>query len=47
MCSKEDPAKPRGGAIGLCRAAPGIDRVPELYPEDILRKPVYNDPELE
>ena len=29
-------------AIGYCRAAPGIDGVSELYPEDILRNTVYN-----
>ena len=27
---------------GYCRAAPGIERVPELYPEDILRKGEYS-----
>ena len=31
---KKNPGR---GAIGNFRAAPGIDRVPEFYPEDILR----------
>ena len=31
----------RRSVKGNCRAVPGINRVPELYPEDILRNPVY------
>ena len=28
------------GAVGYCHSAPGIDRVPESYPKDILRDPI-------
>ena len=35
-----NPSYPGRGAIGYCRAEPGIERVSELYPEAILRDPV-------
>ena len=36
---KNQPNMARG-AKGYCRAAPGIDKVPQLYPEDILRNSI-------
>ena len=36
---KKNPLNPGRGTIRYCRAAPGINRFLELYPEDILRNP--------
>ena len=37
---KKNASNPGCGAIGYCHAIPGIDRVSELFLEDILRSPV-------
>ena len=39
----KNPSNLGRGVIGYCRAEPGIDRVSELYPEDILVNSVHCD----
>ena len=40
VLEKKNTLNPVRCAISICRAAPGINKVSEFYPEDILIKPV-------